>query len=161
MVWHLPSAATEANSHLMDTIGVQNKKIFVAGNRGWTLQIVMVELKGQAQVLQRRLYEKRSIPMLTARQHLLCAHFKTYLDFMERNELVTIYATSSAHQVRHCAVQTTKFWTSDFRVRPPSNKTITAGRDRSKVPTSLKAKQLIQVRLSVLFLPENMRTSLI
>ncbi len=36
----------------MDTIGVQNAEIFVAGNWGWTLQLVVVKLKGQAQVLQ-------------------------------------------------------------------------------------------------------------
>jgi hypothetical protein len=49
---NLSSAATEANSHLMDAIGVQNAKIFVASNRGWTLQIVVVKLVSQAQVLQ-------------------------------------------------------------------------------------------------------------
>jgi len=36
----------------MDAIGVQNTEIFMAGNRGWTLQIVVIKLISQAQVLQ-------------------------------------------------------------------------------------------------------------
>jgi hypothetical protein len=78
---------------------------------------------------------------------------------MEGMELVTIYATFGTDQVRYYTIQTTKFWTANFRL--PSEQTITAGCGCPKVPTSFEAKLLIQVRLSMLFLPEDVRTSLV